>query len=71
MSENVVGEYEGYCCHGILLTRLQQSSNITLLSRFDWKGRSVSSENSCSIQGQRRLDHVGYAHTPIFAPHLI
>ena len=26
------GEYEGYCCHEILLTRLQQSSDVIFLS---------------------------------------
>ena len=26
------GEYEGYCCHEILLTRLQQSPDVILLS---------------------------------------
>ena len=38
---------------------------------FDWKWRSVSGETSCSIQGQRRLDHLGYAHTLILLSHLI
>ena len=26
------GEYEGYCCHKILLTRSQQTSDVILLS---------------------------------------
>ena len=38
---------------------------------FDWKWRSVSGETSCSIQGQRHLDHLGYAHTLILLSHLI
>jgi len=28
------GEYEGYCCHEILLTRLQESSDTTVLSEI-------------------------------------
>jgi len=51
----------------ILLTRLQESSDTTVLSEV----QEMTGEASCPIQGQRRLDHAGYAQTLILPPHLI